>query len=262
MRDWKLIAGFAVLIAGTAILMPGQEPAVDTSRGDRPNGRSDISAAALAGSKQDAAAVDRGAKAFGTYCAGCHGAAAKGGPGAPDLIRSLVVLDDEKGNLIGPVIREGRPDKGMPKLGLSETQISDIVAWLHVQTYSAGHRTTYTFQNVATGDPKKGQAYFNGAGGCSGCHSPTSDLAGIGRKYQPLALQAKWLQPRSDRRNAGTDKVSEKAARTVTVTTPDGQTVTGKLDRIDAFTVTLHDSNGTFRSFSLDGTNGYRKDVE
>jgi cytochrome c oxidase cbb3-type subunit III len=261
MRDWKLIAGFAVLIAGTASLLAGQEPAVDTSRGDRPNGRSDISAAALAGSKQDPAAVDRGAKAYTANCAGCHGAAAKGGPGAPDLIRSLVVLDDEKGNLIGPVIREGRPDKGMPKLGLSETQISDIVAWLHVQTYTAGHRTTYTFQNIATGDPKKGQEYFNGAGGCSGCHSVTADLAGIGRKYQPLALQAKWLQPRSDRRNAGTDKISEKAVRRVTVTTPDGQTISGTLDRIDDFTVTLHDSTGTFRSFSLDGPNPAKVEV-
>ena len=42
-------------------------------------------------------------------------------------------------------------------------QIADIVAWLHVQTYAAGHRSTYAFQDVLTGDAKKGEAYFNQA---------------------------------------------------------------------------------------------------
>ncbi len=69
----------------------------------------------------------------------------------------MLVLDDEKGLLIAPVIREGRLDKGMPKLNLTEPQISDIVAWLHVLTYAAGHRGTYAFGNVVTGDPKKGE---------------------------------------------------------------------------------------------------------
>ena len=89
--------------------------------------------------------MERGGKLFATNCAGCHGATAKGGPGAPDLVRSLLVLDDEKGILIAPVMREGRPDKGMPKPNLTEPQIADIVAWLHVQTYAAGHRATYVF---------------------------------------------------------------------------------------------------------------------
>ena len=109
-------------------------------------------AAAIAGSKEDPKAVDRGGKLFAAHCGGCHGANAKGGPGAPDLIRSVLVLDDEKGILIAPVLREGRPDQGMPKPNLTEPQISDIVAWLHVQTYAADHRTTYTFLDVVTGD--------------------------------------------------------------------------------------------------------------
>src|SRR5579871_5613683 len=156
-------------------------------------------AAAIAGSKENPEAVNRGAKLFASNCAGCHGVSAKGGPGAPDLVRSVLVLDDEKGILIAPVLREGRPDQGMPKPNLTEPQIADIVAWLHVQTYAADHRTTYTFLDVVTGDPKKGQAYFNGAGKCSTCHSPTGDLAGIGKRLEPFALQSKWLQPRSPR---------------------------------------------------------------
>lgn len=212
-----------------------------------------ISAAAISGSGQDSAAFERGGKVFGAYCAGCHGVAGKGGPGAPDLIRSVLVLDDEKGILIGPVIREGRPDKGMPKLPLTEPQIADVVAWLHVRTYSAGHRGTYTYGDVVTGDAHKGEAYFNGAGKCSTCHSATGDLAGIAKKYDAFSLQARWLQPRSRSRNPNAAKASSAAATTVKVTLPGGESFSGTLDRIDDFTISLRDSAGQFRSFARDG---------
>ena len=58
------------------------------------------------------------------------------------------------------MIRNGRPDLGMPKSNLADSQIADIVAWLHVQTWAAGHRSTYAFQDVLTGDARKGEAYF------------------------------------------------------------------------------------------------------
>ena len=208
-----------------------------------------MSPAAIAASKQDPAAVARGGKAFRTYCAGCHGVAANGGPGAPDLVRSLLVLDDEKGILIAPVIREGRPDKGMPKLGLSEPQIADIVAWLHARTYAAGHRTTYVYQNIVTGDPKKGEADFNGPAGCSGCHSPTGDLAGIAKKYDALTLQSRWIEPRSARSR------STKDMPTATVTLPDGKSLSGIIEQLDDFTVGIRDSDGQYHSFDR-GTPG------
>jgi hypothetical protein len=47
---------------------------------------------------------------------------------------------------------------------------------------------------------------------------------------------------------------SAATARTVTVTLPSGESISGTLDRIDDFTVSLHDSGGNFHSFSLDGT--------
>ena len=209
--------------------------------------------------------MERGNAVYLKNCAGCHGAAAKGGPGAPDLLRSLLVLDDEKGILIAPVIREGRPDKGMPKLGLNEQQIADIVAWLHVQTYAVGHRGTYTFQNVVTGDPKKGETFFNTRGQCSTCHSVSSDLAGIGRKYDAFSLQSRWLQPRNSRGGRGgaaaASNVAAKATTTVTVTLPSGETFTGPLDRIDDFTVSLHDSHGEFHSFARDGVSPPRVEI-
>jgi len=230
------------LLAAGAICLYAQEPAATPAN----------PAAAVAGSKEDPAAVARGGKAFATYCAGCHGATARGGPGAPDLVRSLLVLDDEKGILIAPVIRDGRPDKGMPKLNLTEPQIADIVAWLHVQTYAAGHRTTYEFKDVLSGDPAKGKAYFNGAGGCSSCHSPTGDLAGFAGKHDPISLQSQWLLPRSPRRRGGA-KDSASTALTATVTLPSGETVSGKIEHIDDFTVSLRDSHNQYHSFTRNG---------
>jgi cytochrome c oxidase cbb3-type subunit III len=232
------------LLAAAASYLCAQEPPASTSNNP---------AAAIAASKQDPAAVERGRKAFATYCAGCHGVAAKGGPGAPDLVRSLLVLDDEKGILIAPVIREGRPDKGMPKLNLTEAQISDVVAWLHVQTYAAGHRTTYEFKDVLTGNAEQGKAYFNGAGACSSCHSATGDLAGIAAKMDPISLQSRWLQPRPTGRRRGAPANSPGTAPTVTVTLPSGETFSGTIDHIDDFTVSLRDSNNQFHSFTRNG---------
>src|SRR3984957_6230928 len=178
-----------LLLLASARDLPSQEPTV--------TGAGNATAAALKASKEDPAAADRGSKLYLANCSGCHGPSARGGVGAPDLLRSLLVLDDEKGILISPVLRNGRPDEGMPKPNLTEAQIADIVAWLHVQTYSAGHRTTYAFQDVLTGDAKKGEVYFNAT--CKGCHSATGDLAGIGKRYDAFALQAKGLQPRAGR---------------------------------------------------------------
>ena len=237
----------ALAVAG--IFLSAQEPA-NTGAGTAKGGGA--SAAAIAGSKEDPAAVERGGKLFVTNCGGCHGQTARGGVGAPDLIRSVLVLDDEKGILITPVIRNGRPEQGMPPSTLPDAQVADIVAWLHVQTYAAGHRSTYAFQDVLTGNAKRGEAYFNGAGACATCHSASGDLKGIGGRYDGFTLQARWLNPRGGRGGRGGGP-SAKAAVTVTVTPPNGPAVSGRLDRIDDFNVSLHDGSGEYHSFTREG---------
>jgi mono/diheme cytochrome c family protein len=245
--------GLAGLLLLGAVVIPlgAQEPAV---AGAAP-GRG--AAAAIVGSKEDPAAVERGGKLYGTTCGGCHGAGARGGPGAPDLVRSVLVLDDEKGILIAPVIRDGRPDQGMPKMNLTEAQIGDVVAWLHVQTYAAGHRTTYAFLDIVTGDAKKGEAFFNSKGKCNSCHSVTGDLKGVGSRYEAFPLQSRWLQPRGGRGGGGRGgrggAPDTRSAITVTVTPPSGQAVSGMLDRIDDFSVSLRDAAGDYHSFTRDG---------
>jgi mono/diheme cytochrome c family protein len=237
----------AALTTGTAIAQTGSGEKATIS----------ATQAAVTASKEDPAAVARGAALFAANCAKCHGATAKGFTGKEntDLVRSLYVLDDEKGILLTPPIRDGRPDKGMPKSNLTDAEILDVAAWLRVQSYGAGHRTTYTFLDVLTGDPKKGEAYFNGAGKCNTCHSPTGDLKGIGARYSPQQLQGRWLSPGGGRggRGAAAAAGPSRSQRTVAVTLPSGETVSGPLDRIDDFSVSLHDASGAYRSFTRNG---------
>lgn len=229
----------------TTILLAGVAPA-QTGSGEKATIAA--TAAAVTASKEDAAAVERGGKLFATHCASCHGATAKGltGKDNTDLVRSLYVLDDEKGILLTPPIRDGRPDKGMPKSNLTDAEILDVAAWLRVQSYGAGHRTTYTFLDVLTGDAKKGEAYFNGAGKCSTCHSATGDLKGIGSKYTPQQLQGRWLSPPAGRGGG-------RGQKTVAVTLQNGDTVRGSLERIDDFAVSLRDGSGNYRTFTREG---------
>ena len=169
----------ALLLTGTGVVT-GQT-STEESKGPPP--------------KTDPASVERGKGTFVAACGFCHGSNATGGEKGPDLLRSVLVLDDENGKTIGPVILRGRPDKGMPRFPFTPQQIADIAAFLHNSIKNAIDRDSYKILNIVTGDPKAGAAYFNGAGHCSSCHSVTGDLKGIGAKYEPVTLQGKMLQP-------------------------------------------------------------------
>ncbi len=198
----------------------------------------------------DPETVSRGQTIFQANCAFCHGGNAKGGETGPDLLRSVLVLDDEGGNKIAPVIHNGRLSKGMPKFALSDEQIADIATFLHDRVKAAALRGTYQVANIVTGNSRAGEVYFNGAGGCSGCHSVTGDIAHIGSKLDPVSIQQKIVMPREGQRGTmGGESADEKPVM-VTVTLSSGQSVSGKLDHVDDFLVTLTDSNGNYRSFT------------
>jgi cytochrome c oxidase cbb3-type subunit III len=187
-------------------------------------------------------AVERGRKEFQQSCGFCHGADATGGRG-PDLLRSSLVAHDVKGDLIGKVIHEGRPDKGMPPIPATDQQVSDIASFLHARTTEAMDSGDvpkgYPLEKLLTGNAEAGKAYFNGAGGCKNCHSPTGDLAGIGDKYSPVDLQSHMLYP--DGKHA-----------IVVVTLDSGEQIKGPLVHVDDFEVALRDVSGWYRSFPRD----------
>lgn len=199
-------------------------------------------------------AARRGQQQYTKSCAFCHGVGADGGAEGPSLIRSALLRHDNNGDLIGPVVREGRPDKGMPAVPLTALQIADTVAFLHAQLKrldrtSPGKpsRDHYTLELLLTGNAEAGKQYFNGAGGCAACHSPTGDLAGIGRKFAPADLQTRFLYP--------TGKLPS-----ATVTLPSGSRMEGTLVQMDAFDLTIKDRDGWTHTWPLDAVKVEVKD--
>jgi cytochrome c oxidase cbb3-type subunit III len=227
----------AALLVITASHLPAQE-AVRTRR---PGGGAGIDY-----KDYDTATLEKGKALFVAQCGFCHGASARGGESGPDLLRSALVIDDENGNLIGPVVLGARQAQGMPKFNLSQGQIGEIAAFLHEGVRAAAERGTYKVQNIVTGNAKAGEAYFNGVGKCNTCHSPAGDLKGIGARYDPLALQGKFLMPVDGRANQRR-KISPIA---VTVTLPTGKSFQGTLEYIDDFNVALTDAQGDYHSFA------------
>ena len=199
------------------------------------------------------AQVAHGQQLFKSNCSFCHGSDARGGETGPNLVRAQVVLADQRGELITPIVQNGIPARGMPKFTLSVAEIGAIAAWLHSQPLS--DRGAPSTLDILVGNAKEGAAYFNGAGRCTQCHSVTGDLAGIGAKYEPKTIQNLIVSGGSARgsrrRQAGASPEPPKVPPpTVRVTLPSGQTITGDLDHISAFVVALREPDSTYRSFA------------
>jgi cytochrome c oxidase cbb3-type subunit III len=189
-------------------------------------------------------AVQRGQKQFAASCSFCHGANANGGAEGPNLILSSLVRHDKNGDLIGTIIRQGRPSKGMPPFPFSAEQIADVAAFLHARIAlsdirSATGKGDYSLKQLLTGNAEAGKKFFYGEGGCSSCHSPEKDLAGLARKYSPMELQAKFLYPEGH------------AHTTIIVKLPSGSEMSGELVHMDAFTVALQDADGWYHSWPI-----------
>ncbi len=186
--------------------------------------------------------IATGGSLFQQNCAFCHGRDAGGGESGPDLTRSKLVAADTKGENIGPVLRNGRLEKGMPKFNFSEADTTALVAFIHSQQDKAmsqtGNRKGVDVSDLQTGNVEEGKKYFNGAGTCSKCHSASGDLAGIATRFEGLKLEQQMLYPKDAKSKA-------------TVTPRSGKTVTGTLAFQDEFTIGLVDASGNFHSWNI-----------
>lgn len=157
------------------------------------------------------------------------------------MLRSQAVLKDRRevlhGKELGPLLRT------LPghNFKYDDKQLEDLSQFF-TQAVNKILRSGYNDQptGLLSGDAKAGEAYFNGAGGCSGCHSPTGNLAGVAKKYTTAALQQKFLFPGSGLRGA--------ARLLVTVKLRDGKTYSGDVVRLDDFNVTLRGADGVSHS--------------
>lgn len=186
---------------------------------------------------------------FSANCSFCHGSNARGGESGPNLLRSAVVLNDQHGELIAPVVQNGRIDAGMPRFSLSVAQVADIAAFLH----SFPLTTDIADVNPVIGDASAGQGFFNGAGHCSECHSVSGDLAGVGAKFAPRELQRALLT--GNWRGIAFSPVPNMIppGTTATVSVSADRSVSGRLEAIDEFSVSIIDAGGQRLTFERRG---------
>jgi cytochrome c oxidase cbb3-type subunit 3 len=211
----------------------------------------------------DPAVVERGKGLFGVMCIACHGADARGGQlNGPNLLRSQLVLMDKDGELIGPVIQNGRPERGMPPMPIPPDDTKAIAEFIHSLTgasrgQGAPPPTDAPLPDIVVGNAAAGREYF--AARCSACHSVDGDLKGIATRLgDPRMLQNSWVSGGTaggpgGRRRGPASAGGAGSAMTATVTLPSGDKVQGRLARIDDFLVTLAQEDGTLRSFRRDG---------
>jgi cytochrome c oxidase cbb3-type subunit 3 len=195
----------------------------------------------------DPAALERGRALYSMTCAFCHGEDARGGDGGSNLLRSQIVLQDDKGESIGSVVRNGIAF--MPKFEFSDSQLSDIAAFIHsfrVAGYDSSRQRPAT---ILIGDPRAGEAYFQSK--CAACHEVAGDLKNVGARFPDArALQQWWLVPGgAGARGAQNPKFTA----SVIITLTSGQQVSGRLARIDDFIVTLIDDDDVQHTFRRDG---------
>jgi mono/diheme cytochrome c family protein len=208
------------------------------------------------------AVLDAGKAQFEATCSACHGANGRGGRGgAPDLLTSPVAMDDAA--RFREWVRAGSPARGMPPFPLDDPTLDSIQA--HLKTLAASARRRGNREVPVVGNAERGHTYFEGAGGCNGCHSVSGDLKGIGARYTTRVLQGRIVLPRGSGVHPGlkalgvripgvTDEVPvNDSPRTVNVTSGNSEHLTGVLIAISDFEVVLRDADGRYRSFARHG---------
>jgi cytochrome c oxidase cbb3-type subunit III len=237
-----IIRTFAIALAASSCFAAAQGPAGNAQSPASQRGPQTVNAQSY-----PAELVQAGQNRFASQCGFCHGRDAAGGETGPDLTRSTLVAEDLRGDKIGPLLRAGRTDKGMPPFDLRPADLNAIVAFIHDQKTKSeavgGGRRSVEPADLATGNAEAGRRYFNGAGNCSKCHSPTGNLAGVASRFRGLALLQRMLYP-------PTLRPTPPPAR-VTVTLPSGETISGPLASRDEFTISLTDSTGAMRTWPV-----------
>jgi putative heme-binding domain-containing protein len=197
-----------------------------------------VLAQSLADHQYPTEAIEAGARVYVTECALCHGANGDGVDGV-DLRRGMFRTarsDDD----LRRIVTDGVGGSRMPSFALSGTELDGVVAYI---------RAGFDPEGVAVkvGDATRGQAIFEGAGRCSGCHRVSGrgprrqapDLSEIGVQRTPAALQRTLLDP-----SAALLPIN----RPVRAVTRAGETIHGRRLNEDTYTVQLVDTEGRLHS--------------
>ena len=128
----RRIGGFGLIplfLAAALCAQPQTQPPAAAGRGRGGGGGGGFANAFPQHAPGDPAAIERGKAIYGVNCNFCHGSDARGGEGGPNLLRSEIVLNDKNGEAIYQIVHNGKGE--MPKLALTEAQVSDVAAYIH-----------------------------------------------------------------------------------------------------------------------------------
>jgi len=207
-----------------------------------------IALGASAGGAQDRAAayapadIRYGAQIYAAQCSACHGVNGTqiGGVDLGGGALRRAASDQDLRN----VLANGIPGTAMPPFRFDPSEITAIVAYV---------RNMRNFDTHAAnlGDPARGRAWFEGAGGCMNCHRVNGkgprqapDLSEIGALRSADFLERSLLDP------AGMMLPMNRSVRAVT---KEGKTITGRRLNEDTYSVQLID--GQEHLVSLDKSN-------
>jgi cytochrome c oxidase cbb3-type subunit III len=167
----------------------------------------------------------------------------------------------EAGSVLGPFLKAGHPTQSKkPSASFTSDEVVALAHFLRQRVNDTMRGSpVFTVGDIVIGDPKAGEIYFNGEGGCATCHNAnTRSLAGVATQIaEPVDLQQRMLFPGGGRGRGGRGRggppgggapaAIDPNAVTVTIAPSSGPAVSGVLVEESDFYVTVREPDGTIR---------------
>jgi cytochrome c oxidase cbb3-type subunit III len=178
-----------------------------------------------------------GRQFFENRCAGCHGIDGRGGERGPDIATDSKV-QRHSDSALTQIIHNGIPSAGMPAFStVDATTTRALVKYLRFLQGKTGSA-------ALPGNPQNGKKIFFGSARCSECHLAggaggfiAPDLSSYGRRRRVEEIRDAIIMTRQE----------PNAKRgTISVTTRNGQSITGVVRNEDNFSLQLQSLDGAF----------------
>ena len=205
----------------------------------------------------DPEVIKRGNGLYGVNCRACHGTDLRGGDqGGPNLLRSQLVLNDQDGELILPVVQHGRQNPGMPVMPPLPIPPDDVKAIADLHPQRDGQRAgSGRASRRPAGRAEHRRRRRQGGSGLLRRRNARRATRRPTCRASRRACRIRWRS-----RTTGSAAAADGAAAgapptpvTAIVVDASGQKTEGRLIRLDDFSVVVALADGTSRSFRRDG---------
>ena len=134
---------------------------------------------------------ESGRRQFENRCAGCHGGDGNGGELGPAIVRRLSSHDDRE---LATIVRQGFPTRGMPAFRLSDTEMSELIAFARTLTQTPKSETIRGKVETTDGRTLEGVILNQSS---EDMQLQTADhrihlLRKVGERYRPVTSQTDW----------------------------------------------------------------------